>query len=128
MYYCCLAFTKFSILAFYGRVFPVSELGMTTHILIDVMTAWWITAVLVSMLSCPPVEYDWVRTKCNIHCVSACVFVLRNFLPDVVTDVAILQLPLPVIRKLQLRVKKKMTVTAILPGYLVRSHHADTSK
>ena len=86
---------------------------MTTYIIIGIITAWWVTTVLVSILSCKPVGYNKDLTKRNAHCISASGFVLRNSIPDIATDVAILLLPLPVIWKSQLRVEKKMAVTAI---------------
>lgn len=113
MYYCCLAFIKFSILAFYRRVFPTGELRITTYILIGVITAWWIAAVLVSVLSCTPAKFDWDSTKHNGHCIGASGFILRNSIPNIATDVAILLLPLPVIWKLQLPIRKKVAVTVI---------------
>ena len=69
--------------------------------------------MLVSILSCKPVQYNKDLTKRNAHCISASGFVLTNTIPDIATDIAILLLPLPVIWKLQLRVRKKIAVTAI---------------
>ena len=69
--------------------------------------------MLVSILSCRPVQYEKDLLKRNAHCISASGFVLTNTIPDIATDIAILLLPLPVIWNLQLRVKKKIAMTAI---------------
>ena len=114
LYYSCIAFIKFSILAFYRRLFPISEFRITTYVLIGVIAIWWITAVLISILNCTPISYNWDRTQPGRHGLDARKFVIAVGIPNIVTDGIMLLLPLPVIWQMKLQFKKKMALSAIL--------------
>lgn len=114
MYYCCIAFIKFSILTFYLRLFPISKFRIATYALIGITAIWWVPVALISILGCTPIEYNWDRTQPGGHCIDARKFILANAIPNIVTDLIILLLPLPVIWHLQLHFKKKLAVSAIL--------------
>lgn len=113
MYYCCIAFIKFSILAFYRRIFPINTLRFTTYALIGIIAIWWVTVALISILNCTPIDYNWDRTQPGGHCLDPEIFAIAISIPNIVTDLIILLLPLPVIWKLQLHFKKKMALSAI---------------
>lgn len=113
MYYCCIACVKLSVLAFYRRVFPVNTLRITSYALAGVIAIWWITVVLISILACTPISFNWDRTQPGGHCLDPRIFVIAISIPNIVTDITILLLPLPVIWRLQLHFKKKIAVSAI---------------
>ena len=114
MYYCCIAFIKFSILFFYRRLFPVNKLRIATFALLGTIAALWITSALASILPCTPVSYNWDRTQQGGHCLgNRGAFTIGVSVPNIVTDVLILLLPLPVIWKLQTHFKKKVALCGI---------------
>ena len=109
MYYCCIAFIKSSILFFYRRLFPVNKLRIATSALLGTIAALWITTALLSILPCHPVSYSWDRTQRGGHCTgNPGDFTIGVSVSNIVTDILILLLPLPVIWKLQLQSKKKL--------------------
>ncbi|KAM0802244.1 hypothetical protein BDR22DRAFT_778699, partial [Usnea florida] len=114
MYFCCIAFIKFSILFFYRRIFPANKFRIATYALLGTIAAIWITSALLSVLPCTPVSYNWDRTQQGGHCIgNPSYFTVGISVPNIVTDILILLLPLPVTWKLQLRPKKKLALCGI---------------
>lgn len=106
MYYCCIAFVKFSTLFFYRRI-SVNKLRIATFALLGTIAALWITAALITVLLCTPVSYNLDRTQRGGHCFgNPGAFTIGVSVPKIVTDVLILLLSLPVIWNLQLHPKK----------------------
>lgn len=114
MYYCCIALIKFSILFFYRRLFPVSKLRIATSALLGTIAALWITAAFLSVLPCHPVSYNWDRTQQGGHCTgNPGDFTIGVSVPNIVTDVLILLLPLPVIWQLKMQPQKRVALCGI---------------
>ena len=68
---------------------------------------------LGAILGCTPINYNWDRTQPGGYCVDARIFSIGVSIPNIVTDVIILLLPLPVIWQMQLHFSKKIALSAI---------------
>lgn len=69
------------------------------------MGAWMITTVFAILFQCTPFEFNWDTTIPGGHCINIGQFALVTSILNVLTDVAILILPLPLV--FQLKVSKQ---------------------
>ena len=66
-----------------------------------------------SIFICTPVAYFWDRTIANGHCVNLLAFWFSNASFNIVTDLMICVLPVPVLSSLQLPRKQKFVLIAV---------------
>lgn len=105
---------KLSIILFYRRIF-----GMTYSIWFCVFltVGYFVSGIIAFLVCCRPVSYYWTQfTKPEG---GKCVYDLYNFYisyagVNVVTDVAILLVPMPIVWSLQMRRAQKLLVCGIL--------------
>lgn len=114
MYTTTLAFTKYSILYFYWRIFGhVNQIRGPICVLFGLVTAWLIEVVLVSLFECNPVAYSWDLTIKGGHCVDLFKFFLATLVINFITDIMILALPMPLIWRLQKAVTQRILISGI---------------
>ena len=65
------------------------------------MVLWWIGTILADCLICLPVEYNWKPTVAG-HCSNKVLLFIIPPIPWIVTDLAILLMPLPMVWNLHL--------------------------
>ncbi|KAI0839478.1 hypothetical protein F5Y06DRAFT_23125 [Hypoxylon sp. FL0890] len=99
---------KWSIAAFYRRIFPQkwfrwSLLGVTIF-----MGAWMFTTVFAIIFQCTPIEFNWDTTIPGGHCIDIGALALVTSILNVLTDVAILVLPLPLVWKLKVTPRRRL--------------------
>ncbi|KAL8942327.1 MAG: hypothetical protein Q9211_001444 [Gyalolechia sp. 1 TL-2023] len=109
--------TKFSLLAFYWRIFKQSKIRIPIYVLVAVVSCWGIAGILVILLQCQPVSEYWNRfavTDSAPHCgVNITQFFYGVAIPNILTDAALLVLPMPFIWKLHLPRAQKLALTSI---------------
>ncbi|KAL8743054.1 MAG: hypothetical protein Q9190_004555 [Brigantiaea leucoxantha] len=109
---------KFSLLAFYWRIFKQSMIRVPIYILGVIVSCWGIAVILVTVLQCQPVSSFWNRfapdAKGPFHCgVNENQFFNGNSIPNIITDAALLVLPVPSIWKLHLPKAQKWGLMSI---------------
>ncbi|KAI1251910.1 hypothetical protein MGN70_006481 [Eutypa lata] len=115
-----IALVKASILALYWRIFPTRFMKTSCHILGGVVFAWWMVVVIVSAAQCRPIRRTWTPGMTEGTCIDTCSFLIGNAVPNIITDAAILSLPVYQVSKLNLKTLQKAAVTGIfLLGGLV---------
>lgn len=97
----CVASAKMAILILYYKVFATKKFRTWVWIIGTIVVLWWIGVVLAEALICIPVAYNWNKSIKG-HCGSSEWNRNLNPLPWILTDAAILVMPIPMIRKLQL--------------------------
>lgn len=101
---------KLSILFLYLQVFsPSKRTRYTTYALIGVVVATWIAETLTSAFQCTPVPLVWDHTI-HGHCVDRIKMFQYYSIPNIVTDVAMLILPIPTIWTLKMSKLQKMAI------------------
>ncbi|OAQ89548.1 integral membrane protein [Purpureocillium lilacinum] len=117
-----LVFIKWSILAWYWRLFHIqSYMKPLIWILFAVVCIWGVAKIIVVSLECFPIEAIWEvfdpdnpLDPSEYHCgVDIHKFFLGNAIPNIITDIFIMVLPLPYILKLHLRVSQKVALFGI---------------
>lgn len=113
IYTFCIGFIKLSVLFFYLRVFVGKTFRLVTYSIIGVVTAWSVANVLLLFLICRPfaANYDLTITgSCGDR--PTAFIAIGAF--NIISDVVILVLPIPVIWGLRAQKKWKMGLTGIL--------------
>ena len=127
-----LLITKFSILAFYWRIFNRSSMRMAIYILSALVSSlglsavspgqwifvlvhkecWYWHEILATTFQCYPVEAQWSHVpgaKCNVK---EGPFFVAISIANTLTDMALLALPIPYVYRLQIHKKKRLALSA----------------
>ncbi len=113
-----ITLVKLSALFFYARVFKVFRLIIIfLWITGTLVVSWWIVFNLTSICTCSPPRKQW-DTSVEGHCLDLSSLYVATATSNVLIDLIILVLPLPMLRKLQVTLPRKMAlVGAFTLGY-----------
>jgi hypothetical protein len=111
LYGAAVTFVKFSVLAFYSRIFPRNNFKTWLVTLAISSGLWWILITLVSIFQCNPVQKAW-----DNEVEGTCIPYLNLFIAiqvlNIVLDIAILVLPISTVLKLQMSRANKISAAA----------------
>ncbi|KAM3075712.1 hypothetical protein ACMFMG_007843 [Clarireedia jacksonii] len=112
---------KISILLFYRSIFPGDKFRLATNILMGIVTAWVLGNLLPSIFSCRPINGYWdIDMQPPPICIDKTALYVSGATINILTDVAILVLPVTNVLHLQLNRKSKFAVILLfLLGGLV---------
>lgn len=113
VYYAAMASVKLSYLWFYLRIFPQEEFRKWIWICMSLIGGYWLGSMLQIFLICIPFEMNWNPTVKGGHCASYNVAFVTIGIVNMITDLIIMLLPIPFIRKVQMAVGTKLGLTAI---------------
>ncbi|MCJ1246595.1 hypothetical protein MMC30_003804 [Trapelia coarctata] len=105
--------TKFSVLMFYRRIFRGRLFSIASWSLIAAVIAWTIAFFFGNLLECIPISINWTGSGSDDTCVNEVPMYLAQAYADVATDVLILVLPMPMIWKLQMPMRRKVAISGI---------------
>ncbi|KAJ4111471.1 hypothetical protein NW768_011825 [Fusarium equiseti] len=120
LYTFSIVFVKLSILALYWRIFgALNSARIPIWILSGIVIAWGIAVILVTTFQCWPVSAFWLQfspdaADMTFQCtVDVRMFFIANAIPNIITDICILLVPVPGIISLQLRTGKKIALLGV---------------
>ena len=106
-----IALAKLVILNLFLRIFVQRPYRIATFVVMGVQVASMIMVVVVACTQCTPLAFAWEPQKHpNGHCIDKNKFWRWGNFPQIVTDVAILVLPLPALWALQLSKRDRLGV------------------
>ncbi|KAH9204281.1 hypothetical protein DL95DRAFT_255163, partial [Leptodontidium sp. 2 PMI_412] len=106
-YYSTQCLLKFSILAFYWRIFSVStgffSIRYQIYCMIFVVGAWYVASTLVTAFQCVPVAaiFD-ASLRPDANCVELQAFFFGVSIPNILSDLFLIILPIPSIWRLKI--------------------------
>ncbi|GAB7357543.1 hypothetical protein MBLNU459_g0060t1 [Dothideomycetes sp. NU459] len=107
VYQAALSITKISILLQYFRVFVGQNIRRGTIILMAITVIYGIWSVCSTAFSCAPISYFWDKDIPGGRCLNLNAIWFSNASLNIVTDVAIFVLPIPVLSELHLPKRQK---------------------
>ncbi|KAJ0109478.1 uncharacterized protein J7T55_000404 [Diaporthe amygdali] len=115
MYVGARCFTRVSIILFYLRIFTVTE---TRRKIIWTLVGEIIISlafVLTIMFQCTPISYYWTKWDLQHtgHCIDTYRFMLIGWSILIATDFWVMWLPLPMVARLQLSLRKKLLISVM---------------
>lgn len=116
MYQVAEALCQLSILAFYLRIMTDAIIRRTTYVLMVLVTLFGLGNTFSMAFQCKPIRFFWDGWKGDIA--GSCGLDVRLFgfirgAIEIVLDLAILILPLPVLANLQMSTKKKLQIMSM---------------
>jgi hypothetical protein len=110
-----LAFTKTSVIFLYRRIFTVRSFRLITNVAIAITTAWGISFALVTAFQCTPVSTIWTQFEMNYapFCINQQAFYMATAVTDVVIDLFIFSMPIPMVLKLHLPMRQRIAVAGM---------------
>ncbi|KAF3009242.1 hypothetical protein E8E14_009466 [Neopestalotiopsis sp. 37M] len=108
LYDVALASTKLSVLALYYRVFPVQGFRVVVTLTAVFVVLWMITMEVVLGFECRPIQAWWLAAEGQ--CLNLVAFAYFTNITNLVSDMWIFAMPLPIIMKLQTNTNKRLTL------------------
>ncbi|KAG9816482.1 hypothetical protein KCU68_g18832, partial [Aureobasidium melanogenum] len=112
VYQASLCLTKISILLQYRRVFVGSDIQRVILGSIGVIVVYGLWSVFSTAFMCTPVAYFWDRSISG-HCLSRLGVWFANASINIITDVVICLMPVPVLNRLRLPRKQKYALIGV---------------
>ena len=106
-----IAFAKLAILYMFLRIFVQPIYRWATYGLMGIVVGTCIAVTILTCTVCTPIQYLWEpQLHPDGHCIDINAFWRWGSFPQIVTDVAILILPLPALWQLNLPRKDRIGV------------------
>ncbi|KAJ5466908.1 hypothetical protein N7475_004660 [Penicillium sp. IBT 31633x] len=109
-----LLFIKCSILMFYRRIFGMNWMISAC---LFIAYSWAIGSMIAALCACHPVSYFWneaIDPQSGWYRYNFYYYYIGNAAANVVTDVLILLIPIPIVWKLHMRTTQKIGVCGVL--------------
>ncbi|KAI2628999.1 hypothetical protein GGS21DRAFT_526924 [Xylaria nigripes] len=113
------SFLKLSILFFYISLFTIPRIRVAVYIVITLTSALIVAVILESFLLCRPFAYTWDKTIHGGVCGSSKLAYLSIAIVNLIIDLFVVTIPMPVVWQLQIAIQKKAIISAILAFGLV---------
>ena len=110
-YLAAVVFPKLALLAIYLRIFIQPRFRTACYVLATLLLANWIGSTVAGLSMCKLLEYLWDHTITGGQCFDINALFRWASLVNIVTGVAMLVLPLPVIWKLRPSRNFKISLT-----------------
>lgn len=102
---------RLAILLFYMEIFSINSFRWLAQITAGVVFTYWIACILTTSLLCTPIQYNWDITVKGT-CGNLIAIELFSGAFNMIVDIWVVFLPLPVVWKLKLTSQKKWALTA----------------
>ena len=111
MYLPAVALPKLSILSLYYRLFPQKLFRSLTLVVVSIVVLNWLAFIFASVFECSPIAYQWDKSIVGGRCFNVLLYYRMVNVPNIVTDVAMLVLPMPMVWRLQTSRSRKAGLT-----------------
>ncbi|KAK2018530.1 hypothetical protein LZ32DRAFT_679204 [Colletotrichum eremochloae] len=109
VYVTAVMLVKVSLLLMYCRIFPTNGFRIAAITLGGITIAWWIAIVCVCVFQCTPIEKAYMPFI-EGTCIDLKASFIGNAIPNILTDVAILCLPVRQVWKLQATLAQRLSL------------------
>ena len=111
-----LGVVKISILLFYRRLFIIRPFKIASGVLMAVVASWAIAFTIATVAQCQPLAYFWEYFELEYpgHCIQVRLMYQALAYSDLLLDVLVLVLPIPMVISLHMPWKTKIKVLDIL--------------
>lgn len=108
LYLTSVALPKITILLFYLRFFTRRDARLTCYILLGFVVATWFAYIVAANLLCRPLEFQWnKKLPGGGECVDIEAYYKTTSIPNIVTDLVIIALPIPTVINLKTTLIRK---------------------
>ena len=118
-----LGIVKISILCFYRRFFIINPFKIASGIMIGIVASWSLSFTVAMIAQCSPVSYFWEALEIDYpkHCFQMNMMYQGLAYSDLILDVLVLALPIPMIASLHMPWRTKIKV---IDGFMLGTVYA----
>lgn len=103
------------MLCLYLRLFPSRAFLLACYAVLAVMVAGGLTFLLLDVLQCQPVAAGWtLQHDDEARCLSFAVIAIGGGAFNVLSEAAIFVLPMPILLRLNVQLRKKIEIILLL--------------
>ncbi|KAF2018438.1 hypothetical protein BU24DRAFT_170900 [Aaosphaeria arxii CBS 175.79] len=102
LHFPAVAIPKLCVVILYLRIFTEKWARRATWMLIYVIGATWLSYTIATMFQCVPFAFNWNKNIPGGRCFNVKAFATSSSVPNIVTDVAVLVLPVKTIMELKI--------------------------
>lgn len=114
LYYCAQTLIKISLLLLYHRLFNANKHFRTALLVAGTLVVMWgIASFWDTIFQCLPIQASWDKSIKNAKCQTVRREALGTGISNVILDFLFLLLPIPMIWRLQVSTKIKVSLTGI---------------
>ncbi len=111
-YHATVPLAKLAILMLYRRLFPGRKMLIGVYITEALLICTAIASLVADFAACRPFEANWGPPEVQaVACINKQALFVWSTLPNIITDVVMLTLPLPVVWKLHTPTQLKVALT-----------------
>lgn len=103
---------KASIILFLRQVFPLRRVVVPLYIISAIVFVWWATAVFMGIFLCDPIRGQWEKDVPS-KCLNTKQYYIATGIPNTITDLALLAIPIVEVWKLQMARTHKISISGI---------------
>lgn len=97
----------------YYRIFPTPTVKISVSVVGAIVFLWWVAVCLVAVFQCQPIQKAWGMFTMEGRCVDKGKWAFGAAVPNIVTDIAILTIPVWEIWRLRLPGSRRIGITSI---------------
>lgn len=113
LYHPVLALTKISILLFYHRLSVSGNFRVSVNVLIGINIALTVSIFFADLFQCTPVAFAWNAAIPGGKCMNTKAFYISSAALNIVSDFAVLLLPIPMVWQLKINTRKKIALISL---------------
>lgn len=113
LYHPILALTKVSILLLYHRLSVSKSFRMWVNVLIGLNIALTTSIFVSDLLQCIPMAFLWDKTIPGGKCMNQQAFFVGSAVMNIISDCAVLVLPIPMVWGMQTNMRKKIALIVL---------------
>ena len=111
LYLVAVTLPKIVILSLYLRIFPTEPYRSACYVIAGVLVASLMANLTVVSVICIPLKETWNPNIQGAHCINQDAFFRYSTLPNIITDLCMFVLPLPIIWRMSLSTRDKIGLT-----------------
>ncbi|KAJ5591820.1 uncharacterized protein N7459_002189 [Penicillium hispanicum] len=123
VYMSCICFIKLSILALYKRLFSTRNMNIAVNAVGLFVIIWTVAIIVTGALQCIPINKYW-DSSIQGSCMDTAKFYYGQQIPNILTDLVILLMPLKVVWGLPIGKSQKLLLSGV---FLVGGLYASSS-
>jgi hypothetical protein len=108
-----VAFPKLVVVLLYLHILTNKHERMVAKILIGLISATWFSYTVAAMFQCTPFSFNWNKTVPYGKCFNIEVYANSSSVPNIITDLAVLILPLRTVWGLKISVGRRVGLLVI---------------
>ncbi|KAF3763194.1 hypothetical protein M406DRAFT_352242 [Cryphonectria parasitica EP155] len=115
IYFTCVSAAKLSILLLYKRIFSTSRaFQLQVNVLSAAIILFWIATTFATIFTCWPIKWSYISSLSpEPYCFNFNIYWFATGIIEAVFDICIILLPVKMVMKLQMSMKKRMSLVAV---------------